>query len=216
MTQNAYRLLGHTRSQLIRSAQEAKSDGLHEKKTDLEMRIKYITALRLNLNKPERALALPSVFISYSKRSCGLYFENAKEISEKFGFQVFTGFDCPQEDNVLTEVIRSINKASVFLSILTPDYETKSVDGNNEMKTAPSVWLIEEKGMALALGKPFRLLVHKSVHDDFWLRTTPGVLHTRFSDENFKEKTEEVIKALLNRYDELLLKELNTPDFEQD
>jgi len=216
MKKNNYGLLGNKRRQLIRKANEAKMEGLSEKKTDLEMRAKYLTSLRRTLADSERQLDSQSVFISYSKRSCGLYFKDAKEIAERFDFQVVTGFDRQKGENVLSEVIRTISSASVFLGILTPDYQIKSINDNDGMKTAPSVWLIEEKGMALALGKPFRLLVHESVHQDFWLRTTPGVLHTRFTDENFKEKTEEAIEALAIRYDELFLKELETPDFSQD
>ncbi len=216
MKKNSYGLLRSKRNQLIRGAKQAKIDGLSEKKTDLEMRIKYLTALRATIASPDKQLATQTVFISYSKRRGSLYFENVKEIAENFGFQVVTGFDRQQGENVLKEVIQSINGASVFLSILTPDYQIKSVDDYGEMKTAPSVWLIEEKGMALALGKPFRLLVHETVHQDFWLRTTPGVLHTQFSDENFKDKASEAIEALEIRYDELLLKDLEAPEFDQD
>lgn len=59
--------------------------------------------------------------------------------------------------------------------------------------------------MALALAKPFRMLVHERVHDDFWRRTTPGDLHHKFNDQTFETCLEDALGALVLRHEAKML-----------
>jgi hypothetical protein len=172
-------------------------------KADLETRVRYLNRVHSEWVGELRRLPNPSMFISYTKPKDDNLFEITKKCAEHHGFSVVTGFDNDRRtsDNVLRLVRDAIYEASVFLCIMSPVYEIKR---GNEVDWAPSVWLIEEKGMALALGKPFRLLVQENISRDFWARTTPEKLHSIFKRELFHDAAEEAVAALVLRYNELL------------
>jgi hypothetical protein len=49
------------------------------------------------------------------------------------------------------------------------------------------------------------LLVHESVHSDFWQKTTPANLHHKFNEQEFDLRVQEALDGLKRRYDELQL-----------
>jgi hypothetical protein len=151
-----------------------------------------------------------SVFISYSVNMGSVYLNKIKPIAEEFGFTVLTGFDRPEGDNVLRTVRNMIEDASVYLGLLTPEYSIKPIGRSaaGSARTAPSVWIMEEKGMAIALNKPVRLFIESTVHQDFWKRTTPDKLHNVFTPHDFEEHARIAILSLYRRYEEMLLASL--------
>lgn len=204
MTNPIYSAISRQTSLLIAQAREAAARRDTRAKADAEMRIRFLITLRKQVDAASRSYPHQSVFISYSPNSGQHYFEIAAEIAGRYGFEVITGFQKPEAENVLQVVLEAIKEASVFLSILTPEYGIRRLQGAREPRTAPSVWLIEEKGMALALGKPFRLMIEESVHSDYWKRTTPEKLQTKFTMLNFEKQADVAIRALYQRYHELL------------
>jgi hypothetical protein len=196
-------LMARRRNELIQKAVEASKRGDRVTKADVEMRLRFIKELRESLGIPSQ-LSGQTVFISYSHRTGRRFYEITKAIAKEHGFDVVTGFDRQRNENVLRTVMDLIRASAVFLSIMTPEYEIRQANGA-EARAAPSVWLMEEKGMALAFGKPFRLLVEQSVHEDFWRRTTPDKLHTEFEPVDFEAKAREAVEALTARYEELTL-----------
>ncbi|WP_156917485.1 hypothetical protein [Salinarimonas rosea] len=189
---------------LIDAAYKAKRVGdLKEKqRCDLKRRVLYDAMVR---RKEPEIIGMPSVFISFSQSGFN-YFKRAEALCKNRGFEVKTGFDNQRNRTVLKSVKASIRTSTLFLGIMTPCRDSnKPVDLQRQV---PSVWLPEEKGMALILEKPFRLLVHEDVHPDFWKQTTPEQLHTIFADGEFEDKLQEAIGALEQRYQELLEIEL--------
>jgi hypothetical protein len=201
-----YTNVARERNRQIGKARAAIDSSNKDAKLDAEMRIRFLIRLRgfVDTVWPPPS---QSVFISYSTTTGSDYYRIAEQIARDYGFRVITGFQDNEKSNVLRAVIEAIRDSAVFLSIMTPEMwiRSRSIDAGWEDRTSPNAWLIEEKGMALALGKPFRLLVEESVHPDFWKRTTPEKLHTIFKAHTFSERAEEAIRALLIRWEELIL-----------
>jgi hypothetical protein len=145
----------------------------------------------------------PSVFLSFSDNSGANLGKRAITVCQDRGILVKTGFDNEVQAklNVLSAVKEAINSCTLFLGIWTAEYDL--VDrGGDRRRAAPSVWMLEEKGMAQAFNKPFRLLVEDSIHNDFWLKTTPGKLQHRFDKSNFESQLRLAVEALIRRYHE--------------
>jgi hypothetical protein len=168
------------------------------------MRLAFLESLRERVSVESNLVDPPRLFISYSKRSGEMYFQQACERASALGFEVLDGFKPTEAVNVLKAVRGAILQSSLFLAILTP--ELRIDDRRSEERSgsfAPSVWVVEEKGMALGFGKPFRMLVHRHVHEDFWLRTTPEHLHHIFDDDrSFGLRLDEALGALAIRHEE--------------
>src|SRR5205085_10645014 len=109
---------------------------------------------------------------------------------KRAGFEVVTGFQqhLGDNDNILTRVRSQLTRSDVYLGILTKEVEVRVADA--QVRWAPSVWTMEEKGMALALQKPFVLMVEEGIHEDFWRKTTPGSVHQIFNDNTYMEVAE--------------------------
>lgn len=208
---NVKALLNEAVKGLIADATEAIKTNDIRAKADAESRIRYLNQLGKELDEVGSRYPRMSLFVSYSKKTGKEHYEKAKTIALKYKFEVVTGFDLQTEATVLKAVRTSISNATLFLGIMTPEYSIRDIDQDRDNKKAPSIWVIEEKGMALALEKPFQLLVDESVHPDFWKKTTPEKLHSMFSSANFEEKAEEALSALHRRYQELLIKSLEYP-----
>lgn len=199
-------LIARKRHELIELAEDASTRSDSRAKADLDMRITYLTRLKDDLDAPTRKYPKQQIFVAYSENSGKKYYEKAKSIIEDKGFGVVTGFSRTESENVLHAVLGAINEASLFLGILTPEYKIRSLWWKGRKnQTAPSVWVIEEKGMALALGKTTRLLIEETVHEDFWRGTTPEKLQTTFRDDEFEEKAETAVNALVRKYEQMLL-----------
>lgn len=182
-----------------------KSTGRDKEKQVVDLKIRLLAELIAKRKGADFNFSDPSVFISYSKSGVR-YFTKAKKICEERGYVVNTGFDDQSADYVLRVIKNKIRESTMFLSIMTPEYGVENNIGSGS--SAPSVWLSEEKGMALILEKPFRLLVHANIRAEFWKKTTPSQLHTIFDDAEFPEKLEEAVNALDRRYQEILEVEL--------
>ena len=85
------------------------------------------------------------------------YVGGLTQLLEQSGFEVVTG----QATNtyISKAVIERIRDCEYFLCLMTQD--AKKVDGT--FTTSP--WLLEEKGVALAIGKPIVLMVEEGVTD---------------------------------------------------
>ena len=196
------------RSVLIRAATAAGREGDLERKADAEMRLRCLLKLHSTLQAEIAPTERPKLFVSFSVRDASGYYERAARRAAEIGFDVHDGFKRRADANVLTAVRHAIGESAVFLAIMTPELRIKPRRGKSEPDPeyfAPSVWVVEEKGMALGLGKPFRLLVHRSVHPDFWLRTTPGNLHHVFDERSFDAELDDALGALKGRHEELQL-----------
>jgi hypothetical protein len=178
-----------------------KHAGNDREKRVVDLKIRLLAEVIAKRRDPDFAVADPSVFISYSKSGSG-YFSKAKKLCEERGYTVNTGFDDQSADYVLKVIKNKIKESTMFLSIMTPEHKFDPALGTEIY--APSVWLPEEKGMALVLEKPFRLLVHSKIKSEFWKQTTPSQLHTIFNDAEFPEKLDEAVSALDRRYQEIL------------
>jgi hypothetical protein len=201
------------RAHLVRDAAAAARDGNFARKSDLQMRIRFLLGLQERLQNDARVAERPKLFISFSTKSGAGYYKKASQHASAYGFDVHDGFKRTDDTNVLKAVRNSISEAAAFLAIMTPELKIqgKRQGGKDPVRFAPSVWIVEEKGMALALNKPFRMLVHRSVHEDFWMRTTPGSLHHVFEERTFEEKLTEAMTALQRRHEELQLASIGLP-----
>jgi predicted nucleotide-binding protein len=154
----------------------------------------------------EEGTDLPrTVFISYSTTSGNMYFSRLKQLLTEAKFDVVTGFDDIQgsEGNILKTVLKQLARSTFYIGILTKEIK---VDQGRNARWSPGVWIMEEKGMALALGKPFLLMVHKEIHDDFWKKTTPMNLHISFDESDFESKAQEALNRVEGRYAEDLIR----------
>jgi hypothetical protein len=149
----------------------------------------------------------PRVFISFSRATAQHHAEKAEKTFLAVEFEVVTGFDPPvQTERNLRVLTRYIADCSVFLGIWTKD-DGLGVLQSDPRHGVPSPWMLEEKGMAEALGKPIRLLVHESIPADYVRRVTYGDICSYFNNANFESKLAEAREALQQRYHELLMPE---------
>jgi len=147
-----------------------------------------------------------AVFVSYSVNSGAKIFTYVREAMKRANLEVVTGFQehAGDNDNILTRVRSQLSRSDVYLGILTKEVEVRTPD--KQIRWAPSVWTMEEKGMALALQKPFVLMVEEGIHEDFWRKTTPGSVHQIFNDHNFTEVAETVLRAIGDRLEQKRLR----------
>jgi hypothetical protein len=166
------------------------------------MRIRYLLSLKKRVDSASALQSPPRLFVSFSKQHGSVYYEKVKKHAAALDLEINDGFQRTDDPNVLTAVRAAITESTLFLAILTPEL---AIGGGRKTTYAPSVWVMEEKGMALALKKPVRLLVHENVHRDFWLRTTPSSLHHVFKKSDFDVHCRSALQALRKRYDEIQL-----------
>ncbi len=199
---NITHIIKQTRSIVIERARTSAEDLDLKSKIEWQNRRQFLDDLSQQFQEMKQG-ALPQrrVFISYSYSSGILYFEYLKMQLEKAGFEVVTGFDPAEGDKggVLTRVLGQIRRSTLYLAILTKDMKVSTQGGD---RWAPGVWIVEEKGMALALGKPFVLMVEEGIHDDYWSKTTAEIVHEKFNQQNFYDKVVDTIDELKKRYHE--------------
>lgn len=193
---------------LMDASTNFKNNNKNDEKRKIDLKIRLLADAVQKRKDKDRDISRGSVFISFSKTGKN-YFRKASELCKARGFIVNTGFDDQSADYVLKVIKNKIKESTLFLSIMTPEHKFDSSEEGNFY--APSIWLSEEKGMALALEKPFRLLVHARIKHEFWKKTTPSNLHSIFDDAEFEEKLSEAVDALERRYQEIL--EIELQDF---
>jgi hypothetical protein len=195
------------RSRLVQRIVQPGAFLQEDERSDFRARILFleeqIRDLRQGENKDK------TLFISHSEDLLYSNLTYVRTVAEReFAFYVRTGFDYSNIGNILKRVRTGIDETACFLSIMTPRYQV--IDQTSTIRTpvyAPSTWVIEEKGMALALGKPFHLLISRQIHSDFWQKTSPDLKHTVFDDADFEQRSGEALDALNERYTEMVLEQ---------
>lgn len=184
----------------VSEAIDAKAAGNLHLKTVSEHRAQYARRLVRRLEARSTRQHVPKcVFVSYSKNTGERQFSTVRRLLSGSGWDVATGFDRQKGDqaNVLTRVLRNLGRATVFLGIFTKEYS----QGRGKKRGVPSIWTVEEKGMALSRELPIVLLVHDSVNDDYWKKTTPERVHFRFTDKDFAIRAREAMTLLEEQYE---------------
>ncbi len=168
---------------------------------DREARILYLRRLLHTVNDLSAQTILPRrVFLSYSSATgatCAAYVSSI--LRDKHKCEVVTGFDKQPDDkaNVLRRVLCGLKSVSLFVGIMTKDCKIRKDDG--ETSWGPSVWVAEEKGMALALGLPFAMLIDEDIDEDYWRKTTPSHVHFRFTGATFMQVADEAMEQLMEK-----------------
>lgn len=195
---------------------------------------KYISECRQKLMKDIYSEMLvqemhsKSIFISYSATGKSLG-EIAKSVAEDYGFIVKTGFDNDVEypavgpnsslQSLPHSIMSSICACDCFLGIWTEDFDAASrkavgVKGNSiegSSGTIPSVWMPFELGVATSHNKPFRLIVIRGTHVDYYTKPFYFYSNIIFERHEFPNKIKEVVDWLnrnveqQKRHSELLL-----------
>jgi hypothetical protein len=205
MHRELHRAIKSKRKQLVTAAVRAHRGHEQSDKAQAQLRIRYLDRLLEQLERDELLASTPQLFVSFSREHGEGYAEKVRALAPSFGFEHVTGFDDRRAPNVLSAVRTSIDRSSVFLAIMTPEtaMSTRPTGAGSVREVfAPSVWVVEEKGMALALNKPFRMLVHEAVAEEFWQRTTPDNLHHRFNEQTFDERAREALGSLERLHEE--------------
>lgn len=200
------------RSKVIQNATAAERKFDMATKIDWQNRRIFLDGLLRDFRKQNMGrVPSKSVFISYSVKSGSLHFGVIRNKLRDLGFEVLTGFQKSPGDkgNVLARILGQLQRSTMYLGLLTKEMRVMAQGGE---EWSPSVWTMEEKGMALALGKPFILLVEKGIHTDYWLKTAPDKVHVEFTAESFTQKSEEIVDTILDRYQELVIPYLGTTE----
>lgn len=146
-----------------------------------------------------------SVFISGSIASQHerniLY--RARDIGEdEFNLRVYLGVDPGDYPNPLEMAHSRIENSRMFMSIMLPRYAmTKSVGG--EQLFAPSVWISEEKGIALGLNKVVVCVCDQSIGSEYAASTLPNQFVHRFDQNDLLNVELEIrngFRALIDRH----------------
>ncbi|MEK6372879.1 MAG: hypothetical protein AABO58_09295 [Acidobacteriota bacterium] len=198
----------------VHEAIAARKQGGFPEKVAWEARSRYLHTLYSEFRTLADDIEGKVVFISYSVQSGEIYFKHMEELLRQSGFTVVTGFRSHPGDksNVIKRVRAQIGRSAVYLGILTKEMQVRLSNvkrgrhREDEYRWTPSVWTMEEKGMALALDKPLVLMVENGIHDDFWLKTAPESIHHKFDRESYIDVAEAVHEAIVQRYIESGLK----------
>jgi len=97
-----------------------------------------------------------SIFVSFRFEEVE-YFDGIKKLLSERGLTVITGER--SNSSIGVAIIERIRKSQCFLSLMTR--HSRKDDG----RYTTSPWLLEEKGAAIALGKPIILMVEEEVDD---------------------------------------------------
>lgn len=200
-----------SRHQVVERAKAASASGEIIEKVEWHNRREFLDSLHDQFKERQGVPPYKRVFVSYSASSGMHYYKIAKKKLEEFGFDIRTGFDPAEGDKgmILSRILNQIRDSTVYLGILTK--EMRVLDDLRGDQWVPSVWTIEEKGMALALSKPFVIMVHEDIHKDFWLKTLPHHVHWAFNDENFLDQLEDAAQGVVDRYEEAVLNYTHRP-----
>jgi hypothetical protein len=191
----------------INEAVSAKDRGDPQAKVAWETRSSFIERLTSEFSELSDDESDKIAFVSYSVNSGVQYFKYLEAQMKQRGFEVTTGFNPHpgDNDNILKRIRSQMNRSTVYIGLLTKEMQVRTT-GENWL-WSPSVWTMEEKGMALALQKPFVLMVEDGIHADFWRKTTPERVHHIFDSANYMEVTRKAVDAAEERYYEHKLRE---------
>ena len=118
-----------------------------------------------NLDNPVQSN--DKIFISFSKEKGEPYYVALSNKLKEYNFEAINGFQdsSDEKEDLLRNVLSQIKDSSFYVGILTKEIELEICDEEQNC-FSPSIWTMEEKGMAFGLGKPFLLLIQKGIHKD--------------------------------------------------
>lgn len=79
---------------------------------------------------------------------------------------------------------------------MTPKENLRVIGPDGHIKYMPSIWVIEEKAMALAMSKRFRLLIDVDVHEEAWKAVNAETVHYLFNEKSFNVRVDKVLDVL--------------------
>ena len=212
-------ILESARSKALLEIARASASGNMVLKVEWQRRMSFIEGLRDDFVRWREEGGVPPkrVFVSYSKNRGGAsvpgeyIFQKLKGALERHHLEVVTGFERTEGDHgeVLSRVLGQLNRSTVFVGIFTKAIKTLSA---GKEVWAPGVWLMEEKGMALALRKSFVWMVEEGIDFGYWFKTTPTNVFVMFNASNLEEKIDEVVVEVKNRYKEELERFISVQD----
>lgn len=183
--------------------EQARRTGDRELVAEVQHKRRHLTALQ-NAADAASAPGGRSIFISYPKRLAPAIAEIKRIAEVDFGFDVIrTGFD-PDVAGAKTlkaGILHAISSSSAFLGVWADDVRLKSA--RSRQNSAPGVWMPIELGMALALDKPYRLMIKDGMSAAY---ITPVIeqAHAHFAeDEDIPNACRDALRALTRRLDEL-------------
>jgi hypothetical protein len=146
----------------------------------------------------------PTIFVAYSESGRELL-GRVKTKCDGLSLDVITGFDAEvrRHEVLLNGIMQGIQRAALFLGIWTPEYDLAPEGGTSHRRASPSVWMPVELGIAVAHRRPFRLLIHNSIHEDYYTKIWGGQPHYVFAEDTFGEYLDECLDYLHGRYHEL-------------
>ena len=168
-----------------------------------------IAVLKKQLKKIESNLApRKTMFLSFASTANKRYIAYIRKKAKDYSFEVKDAYeDYDGNERIISNVIQGISECFFFLGVMTPRPDFKIVtDNGSDEKFFPSIWVIEEKAIALALKKRFRLLVDNDIHQDAWLTVDAGRLGHRFTESNFERRADRVLSVLDREYKEYIEK----------
>ncbi len=153
---------------------------------NLIIELKNAVDLLLKQTQTKKATTLKkSIFISYKFAETD-YIEGLIELCKLNGYTVITGNESNR--SISNAIISRIKECEYFLCLMTKDKE--KTDGT--YTTSP--WLLEEKGVALAMEKKIVLLIEEGVSDYGGLQGDWQLIH--FSPKGFTMAIQKAIKQL--------------------
>lgn len=157
----------------------------------LQTRLRLLNRSALPLYRASDTDFMKSVFISYVKNNgtkvhfdeACRRFANARydvasglpvEVEERADgtFEIRTGFERQREAQIVDNIADLIGRSSAFLGLWTFPVEATVAH------PPPGHWLPLELGMAVALRKPFRIVVDSRIDSDWYLKPLRGIIHT--------------------------------------
>ena len=206
------KLLRAARSTAIDEAVAAANKGESPRvKVNWEVRRDYIQRVFLSFDALAEEAGGKVIFVSYSKATGAEQFEYLAALLDQSRFEVATGFQAHREGKgrVLRQILGQLSRCAVYVAIMTKELEFRASAG--EASWAPSVWIVQEIGMALALRKPFVLMIDQAIHEDYWRKVLPDRVHHMFDGSIFKGVAEKVVEEIEDRYSEVALRRTSAP-----
>lgn len=191
---------------LIRQKMRIEDSRLESYADDEEMQraaSSRLKVLRKQLEKLEARgrLSEKTLFLSYSTSIEENHLSYIKNRASFHDFHIKDAYaDYNSDPKIIANVRQGIEECFFFLGVLTPRKDLRIIENNGDIKYMPSIWLIEEKGMALAMAKRFRLLIDKNVHEAAWRSVNAETLHYFFDETNFRENVDKVLDSLNREY----------------
>jgi hypothetical protein len=197
-----HRLVNRQAKQLGQIEEQARRDGDEDLLQEVQHKRRRLRELQ-DVSEPKTAPGLRSLFISYPKRFQAAI-EHVKRVARQdFGFETIrTGFDADVAGATTLKagIIHAISSSSAFLGVWADDVQVKA--GSKKAAAAPGVWMPIELGMAMALDKPFRLVMKEGISADF-ITPVMDLAHARFTEDlELTEASRDALRALNRRLDE--------------